>query len=79
MIARNLQAVNSRILAACVAANRPPTSVKLLAVSKKFSFEAVLDAQAGGQLAFGENYISEGVSKIQALAGHPSQIGRAHV
>ena len=72
MIARNLQAVNSRILAACVAANRPPTSVKLLAVSKKFSFEAVLDAQAGGQLAFGENYVTEGVSKIQALAGHPS-------
>ena len=68
MIARNLQAVKGRILAACIAAGRPPSSVTLLAVSKKFSADAVLQAQADGQLAFGENYIAEGVSKIQAGA-----------
>ena len=70
MIARNLQAVKGRILAACIAAGRPPSSVTLLAVSKKFSADAVLQAQADGQLAFGENYIAEGVNKIQALAGN---------
>ena len=70
MIVRNLQSVRDRILTACVAAGRAPSSVKLLAVSKKFSAEAVLDAYGGGQLAFGENYITEGVEKIVALKAH---------
>lgn len=70
MIVRNLQSVRDRILTACVAAGRAPSSVKLLAVSKKFSAEAVLEALGGGQLAFGENYITEGVEKIVALKAH---------
>ena len=70
MIVRNLQSVRDRILTACVAAGRPASSVTLLAVSKKFSAEAVLDAVGGGQLAFGENYITEGVEKIEALNAH---------
>lgn len=70
MIVRNLQSVKGRILTACVAAGRDPSSVTLLAVSKKFSAEAVLDAYGGGQLAFGENYITEGVEKIEALKAH---------
>ena len=70
MIVRNLQSVRDRILTACVAAGRAPSSVRLLAVSKKFSAEAVLEALGGGQLAFGENYITEGVEKIQALKAH---------
>ena len=70
MIVRNLQSVRDRILTACVAAGRAPSSVRLLAVSKKFSAEAVLDAYGGGQLAFGENYITEGVEKIVALKAH---------
>ena len=70
MIVRNLQSVRDRILTACMAAGRAPSSVRLLAVSKKFSAEAVLDAYGGGQLAFGENYITEGVEKIVALKAH---------
>ncbi len=70
MIVRNLQSVKDRILTACVAAGRPASSVTLLAVSKKFSAEAVLDAVGGGQLAFGENYITEGVEKIEVLKAH---------
>ena len=70
MIVRNLQSVRDRILTACVAAGRAPASVTLLAVSKKFSAQAVLDARAGEQLAFGENYITEGVDKIVALQSH---------
>ncbi len=39
----------------------------MLAVSKTFGPEAVAQAVAAGQRAFGENYIQEGVEKILAL------------
>jgi pyridoxal phosphate enzyme (YggS family) len=67
-IAANLQAVESTIAAAARAANRPASSVQLLAVSKTFPMEAVLEAMAAGQRAFGENYLQEGVEKIAAVA-----------
>ena len=67
MIVRNLQSVRDRITTACFAAGRKPNDVQLLAVSKKFGVDAVLDAVSDGQLAFGENYIAEGVEKITAL------------
>jgi hypothetical protein len=67
MIGDKLQAVHSRIAAACRAAGRDPRSVSLLAVSKTFAPEAVLDAFAAGQTAFGENYIQEAVEKKAAL------------
>ena len=70
MIVRNLQSVRDRITTACVAAGRHPDSVRLLAVSKTFGADAVLDAMSDGQKAFGENYIAEGVEKIIALNGH---------
>ena len=72
MIVRNLQSVRDRITTACVAAGRNPASVRLLAVSKTFSTEAVVDAMSDGQRAFGENYIAEGVEKILALRAHPA-------
>ena len=74
MIVRNLQAVRDRITTACVAAGRNPGSVKLLAVSKKFGLQAVIEAMSGGQRIFGENYIAEGVEKIlQARAWQETQ------
>ncbi|MFC5522100.1 YggS family pyridoxal phosphate-dependent enzyme [Polaromonas jejuensis] len=66
-IVRNLQLLRDRITTACFAAGRDPASVRLLAVSKTFPAEAVIDAMADGQRAFGENYIAEGVEKILAL------------
>jgi pyridoxal phosphate enzyme (YggS family) len=42
--------------------------VQLLAVSKMFPLEAVLEAVDAGQRAFGENYLQEGVDKIAAVA-----------
>lgn len=58
--------------AACGQADRDVKAVTLLAVSKTFGPEAVADALAAGQTAFGENYIQEGVEKILALrASHP--------
>ncbi|MGZ3329950.1 MAG: YggS family pyridoxal phosphate-dependent enzyme [Xanthobacteraceae bacterium] len=67
-IAGNLQAVEATIEAACRAAGRPRSTVQLLAVSKTFPAEAVLEAAACGQRAFGENYLQEGIDKIAAVA-----------
>jgi pyridoxal phosphate enzyme (YggS family) len=67
-IAGNLQAVEATIQVACQAASRPRSTVQLLAVSKTFPAEAVLEAAACGQRAFGENYLQEGVDKIAAVA-----------
>ncbi|WP_198972756.1 YggS family pyridoxal phosphate-dependent enzyme [Xylophilus sp. ASV27] len=68
-IGNNLERLRARIAAACAAAGRAPQSVRLLAVSKTFGPEAVREALAAGQRAFGENYLQEGVAKAQALAG----------
>ncbi|MES2257888.1 MAG: YggS family pyridoxal phosphate-dependent enzyme [Pseudomonadota bacterium] len=67
-IAQNLQAVTHTIVAAAHEAGRLPDSVQLLAVSKTFGPQAVLDAVQAGQRAFGENYLQEGLDKIRALA-----------
>ena len=67
-IASNLQDVRDRVAAACRAAGRSASDVSLLAVSKTFGADAVLEAYAAGQRAFGENYIQEGVQKVQVLA-----------
>lgn len=67
-IRNRLQAVRCRIDTACAAAGRPPGSVQLLAVSKTVDVGALREAIDAGQFAFGENYLQEGVGKIEALA-----------
>ena len=68
----NLQAQRQRVALACQTAGRDVNAVTLLAVSKTFGADAVAQAMAGGQRAFGENYVQEGVDKILALrASHP--------
>lgn len=67
-IAQNLQAVDSRIVAAANAGGRQRDDVQLLAVSKTFPAEAVVEAFAAGQRAFGENYLQEALDKQQAVA-----------
>jgi len=73
LIPQNLQALATTIVAAAQEAGRPAESVQLLAVSKTFGADAVLEAVAAGQRAFGENYLQEGVDKIKAVqeAGAP--------
>ena len=67
-IGSNLQEVKRRIAAACASAGRNANSVTLLAVSKTFPADAVRQAHAAGQRAFGENYVQESLDKIAALA-----------
>ena len=66
-IAARLDAVRARIAAAARHAGREPADVTLLAVSKTWPAEAVREAAAAGQRAFGENYVQEGVDKVEAL------------
>ena len=67
-IGSKLQEVKGRIVRACAAAGRAENSVTLLAVSKTFGADAVRAAHAAGQRHFGENYVQEGLAKIEALA-----------
>ena len=64
MISQQLVTVYERIRAACNACGRDSASVRLLAVSKTFGADAVIDAVLAGQHAFGENYVAEGMEKI---------------
>ncbi|WP_281912980.1 YggS family pyridoxal phosphate-dependent enzyme [Massilia varians] len=68
IIAENLQAVEATIGAACAASGRPRNAVTLLAVSKTFPAQAVVEAMAAGQRAFGENYLQEALDKMQEVA-----------
>ncbi len=72
-IAANLQSVHQRIAEACAAAQRHVNEVTLLPVSKTFGPEAVREAHAAGETAFGENYIQEAVEKQALLADLPLQ------
>lgn len=66
-ISDSLQAVKTRIAEACVSAGRPPNAVQLLVVSKTFPASDVRQAHAAGARAFGENYVQEGLAKMEAL------------
>lgn len=67
LISNNLQVVRADLAAAAQKAGRDPQQICLLAVSKTFSAEAVVEAAQAGQLSFGENYLQEGLDKIIAV------------
>ncbi len=70
-IAERLTSALSRIDSATANANRPPKSVKLLAVSKTKPVSDIRQAYTAGQRLFGENYVQEGVEKINSLQDLP--------
>lgn len=67
VIRQNLQAVRQRITDAANSAQRDVHSIELLAVSKTFGAEAVINAAEAGQAAFGENYLQEALDKINTI------------
>ena len=67
-VTANLMLVKQRLELAALAAKREPEDIQLLAVSKTFPALAIEEAMHAGQTAFGENYVQEGVEKIQQLA-----------
>lgn len=67
-ISQNLATISQQIQQYSQQANRPKQSVKLLAVSKTKPISAIEEAIEAGQHAFGENYVQEGIEKIQHFA-----------
>lgn len=74
-IAHNLAQVRDKISDAAARCGRDPAEVMLLAVSKTKPASAIEEATAAGQVAFGENYVQEGVEKIR----HFQQAGASHL
>ena len=68
-VTENLALISDLLQKAAHDAGREPASVHLLAVSKKQPLEKSRQAAAAGQRDFGENFVQEGVEKIEALAG----------
>ena len=66
-IADRLTAVRQRITTAAQSADRNPSSIQLVAVSKTFPIESVHEAYAAGQRVFGENRVQEALDKIAAF------------
>lgn len=66
-IAERLKSAQRTLQAASQKANRAPNSVQLLAVSKTKPVSDIMLAYENGQRLFGENYVQEGVEKIQSL------------
>ena len=54
-----------------MAAGRPASEVRLLAVSKTCPADSIRAAYTAGQCAFGESYLQEALEKIAALADLP--------
>jgi pyridoxal phosphate enzyme (YggS family) len=66
-IRARLAEVRGRVAAAARSAGRDPADIRLVAVSKTFPPEAVLEAAEAGQTDFGENRVQEALQKQQAL------------
>ena len=64
-IAENLAHLHEQITEACRKANRQPSEVTLMAVSKVHPVESILEAYAAGQRLFGENRVQEFQEKSQ--------------
>ncbi len=69
--AANRQQVTREICQICDATGRVADDVQLLAVSKKQSVAAIRALYAAGQVAFGENYLQEALSKQAELTDLP--------
>jgi pyridoxal phosphate enzyme (YggS family) len=71
MIAANISTLGERINAAAQAAQRDPSSIGLLAVSKTKPAQALREAYEAGLRDFGENYLQEALGKQVELADLP--------
>lgn len=67
MICDNLKIIEKKIKRAAGRCRRNPDSIRLVAVSKRMTVDAVRKAAGCGQLLFGENYLQEAKEKIAAV------------
>lgn len=66
-IKERLKAVQDQIRETALRCNRSPEEITLIAVSKKQSVEAIIEAIDDGVETLGENYIQEAVDKIEQI------------
>jgi pyridoxal phosphate enzyme (YggS family) len=67
-VSERLLAVREAIEECARGAGRDVGAVTLVAVTKRVALEAIRAAVAAGQKHFGENYVQEGIAKIEALS-----------
>ncbi len=70
-VTENLKLIRDLLARAASEAGREPSSVRLLAVSKKQPVSKILAAFDAGQRDFGENFVQEGLDKIAQTRGRP--------
>lgn len=70
-LAENLSAIEKRVMDACVKADRPRESVKILLATKTVPHETVLHAFQFGYKIMGENKVQEMRSKQAAIPNTP--------
>lgn len=66
-VTENLGKIHDLLAKAALEAGRNPGKIRLLAVSKKQPPQLIADAAAAGQRDFGENFVQEGLEKIEIL------------
>ena len=66
-VTENLGKIHDLLANAALEAGRNPGKIRLLAVSKKQPPQLIADAAAAGQRDFGENFVQEGLEKIEIL------------
>ena len=64
-VTENYRKIQDLLAKAAADAGRSRDHIRLLAVSKKKPMEAILAAAAAGQRDFGENFVQEGLEKIE--------------
>ncbi len=68
-VTENLAKIIDLLAFSAVEAEREPAAVHLLAVSKKQPLSKILEARDAGQRDFGENFVQEGLEKIDQSRG----------
>ncbi|NTS78083.1 YggS family pyridoxal phosphate-dependent enzyme [Catenovulum sp. SM1970] len=70
-IAERLEIAQQHITNAATKSQRKTNEIQLLAVSKTKPFEDIEQAYQAGQRQFGENYVQEGVDKVNFFSKYP--------
>ena len=65
-VTENFRKIQDLLAKSAAEAERQMDHIRLLAVSKKKPLAAILEAADAGQREFGENFVQEGLEKIQA-------------
>ena len=67
MIRRNLESIWEKIEKSAIRSGRKRDDITLVAVSKTFPVEYIIEAYKAGQTIFGENRVKEALQKIERL------------